>query len=73
VIPLSIRKDVLGVVLLFCKSGTHYFSERIINLLNALSNQVIVIIENIRSANMEKTHAIIREQLSEKNIYAQDL
>ena len=70
VIPLSIRKDVLGVVLLFCKSGTHYFSERIINLLNALSNQVIVIIENIRSANMEKTHAIIREQLSEKNIYS---
>jgi Nif-specific regulatory protein len=70
VIPLSIRKNVLGVVLLFCKSGSHYFSERIINLLNALSNQVIVIIENIRGANLEKTHAIIREQLNAGNLYA---
>jgi transcriptional regulator with GAF, ATPase, and Fis domain/energy-coupling factor transporter ATP-binding protein EcfA2 len=70
VIPLSIRKSVLGVVLLFCKSGSHYFSERIINLLNALANQAIVIIENIRSANLEKTHAIIREQLNTGNLYA---
>lgn len=69
-IPLSIRKSNLGVVLLFCKSGSHYFSERIINLLNALSNQIIVIIENIRSANLEKTHATIREQLHEGNLYA---
>lgn len=69
-IPLAIRKNVLGVVLLFCKKGSHYFSERITNLLNALSNQVIVIIENIRSASMEKTHAIIREQLNERNLYA---
>lgn len=70
VIPLSIRKNVLGVVLLYCQSGSHYFSERIINLLNALSNQVIVIIENVRSANLEKTHAIIREQLNAGNLYA---
>lgn len=70
VIPLSIRKNVLGVVLLFCKSGAHYFSERIINLLNALAYQAIVIIENVRSANLEKTHAIIREQLNAGNIYA---
>lgn len=69
-LPLSIRKNNLGVVLLFCKSGSHYFSERIINLLNALSNQIIVIIENIRSANLEKTHATIREQLHEGNLYA---
>ncbi|MGC9361764.1 MAG: tetratricopeptide repeat protein, partial [Candidatus Syntrophosphaera sp.] len=48
VIPLSIRKDVMGVVLLFSKSGSHYFSERIINLLSSLCNQAIVIIENIR-------------------------
>ncbi|MDD3578863.1 MAG: sigma 54-interacting transcriptional regulator [Candidatus Cloacimonetes bacterium] len=68
--PLSIRKNTLGVVVLFCKSGSHYFSERIINLLNALSNQIIVIIENIRSANLEKTHATIREQLHEGNLYA---
>jgi len=69
-IPLSIRKSVLGVVLLFCSGGSHYFSERIVNLLNALSNQVIVIIENVRSANLEKTHAIIREQLNAGNLYA---
>lgn len=70
ILPLSIRKNNLGVVLLFCKSGTNYFSERIINLLNALANQIIVIIENIRSANLEKTHATIREQLHEGNLYA---
>ncbi|MDY0299780.1 MAG: sigma 54-interacting transcriptional regulator [Candidatus Cloacimonadaceae bacterium] len=69
-IPLSIRNNNLGAVLLYCKSGSHYFSERIINLLNALSNQIIVIIENIRGANLEKTHAIIREQLNEGNLYA---
>jgi Nif-specific regulatory protein len=70
VLPLAIRKDVLGVVLLFCKSGSHYFSERIVNLLSALANQAIVIIENIRSASLEKTHAIIREQLNAGNLYA---
>jgi Nif-specific regulatory protein len=70
VLPLSIRKNTLGVVLLFCESGSHYYSERIINLLSALSNQIIVIIENIRSANLEKTHATIREQLNASNIYA---
>ena len=69
-IPLAIRKAVHGVVLLFCRSGSHYFTERIINLLNALCNQAIVIIENIRSASMEKTHASIREQLHEGNLYA---
>lgn len=70
VLPLSIRKNTLGVVLLFCKSGSKYFSERIINLLSALANQIIVIIDNIRSANLEKSHAIIREQLSSNNLYA---
>ncbi|MDD4224351.1 MAG: sigma 54-interacting transcriptional regulator [Candidatus Cloacimonetes bacterium] len=69
-IPLAIRQDVLGVVLLFSKSGSHYFSERIINLLSALCNQAIVIIENIRSASLEKTHATIREQLNSGNFYA---
>ncbi len=70
VIPLAIRSDVLGVVLLFSKSGSHYFSERIVNLLSALANQVIVIIENVRSASLEKTHATIREQLLSDNLYA---
>ncbi len=70
VLPLSIRKNTLGVVLLFCESGSHYFSERIINLLSALSNQIIVIFENIRNANLEKSHATIREQLNTNNLYA---
>ncbi|MDD3234844.1 MAG: sigma 54-interacting transcriptional regulator [Candidatus Cloacimonetes bacterium] len=70
VMPLSIRKNTLGAVLLFCKSGSHYFSGRIINLLSALTNQIIVVIENIRSANLEKTHAIIREQLHSGNLFA---
>ncbi|HQF34696.1 MAG TPA: sigma 54-interacting transcriptional regulator [Candidatus Cloacimonas acidaminovorans] len=69
-LPLSIRKNTMGVVLLFCKSGSKYFSERIINLLSALSNQIIVIIENILSANLEKSHNVIREQLSSNNIYS---
>ncbi len=69
-LPMAIRRDILGVVLLFCKSGSHYFSERIVNLLSALANQAVVIIDNIRSASLEKTHAIIREQLTEGNIYA---
>ncbi|MDD2331942.1 MAG: sigma 54-interacting transcriptional regulator, partial [Candidatus Cloacimonetes bacterium] len=70
IIPLSIRRSVQGAVLLFCHSGANYFSERMINLLSALCNQIIVIIENIRSQNLEKTHAIIREQLNAGNIYA---
>ncbi len=70
VLPLSIRKNTMGVILIFCKSGSKYFSERIINLLSALANQIIVIIDNIRSANLEKSHAIIREQLTSNNIYA---
>ncbi len=70
VFPLAMRKNALGAVLLFSKHGSHYFPERVINLLSALSNQVIVIIENIRTANLEKTHAIIREQLNAGNIYS---
>ncbi|MFO7659717.1 MAG: sigma 54-interacting transcriptional regulator, partial [Candidatus Cloacimonadaceae bacterium] len=70
VIPLSMRKKALGVVLLFTQKGSNYFSDRVINLLNAMANQVIVIIENIRTSNLEKTHAIIREQLNEGNLYS---
>lgn len=70
VLPLSMRKNALGVVLLFSRHGSHYFSDRVINLLSALSNQIIVIIENIRTSNLEKTHAIIREQLNAGNTYA---
>ncbi len=70
VLPLFIRKNVLGTVLLFAQSGSHYFSERIINLLSALTNQAIVTIENIRSAGLEKTHNSIREQLNMGNVYS---
>ncbi len=69
-LPLVIRKKAQGVVLLFCSSGTQYFSERMVNLLSALSNQVIVIIENLRSASLEQSHAIIREQLVADNLYS---
>jgi Nif-specific regulatory protein len=69
-IPMTVRKNALGVILLFSRHGSHYFPERMINLLNALANQVIVIIENIRATNLEKSHAIIREQLHEGNIYS---
>lgn len=70
VIPLAMRKNAMGVVLLFTQQGSNYFSDRVINLLNAMANQVIVIIENIRTSNLEKTHAIIREQLNAGNIYS---
>lgn len=70
ILPLSMRKNAMGIVLLFSRHGSHYFSERVVNLLSALSNQIIVIIENIRSSNLEKSHAIIREQLHSGNIYA---
>jgi Nif-specific regulatory protein len=70
VLPLAMRKNALGVVLLFSRHGSHYFSDRVINLLSALSNQIIVIIENIRTSNLEKSHAIIREQLNAGNIYS---
>ncbi|MBM4403957.1 MAG: sigma 54-interacting transcriptional regulator, partial [Candidatus Cloacimonetes bacterium] len=69
-LPLIIRKRTQGVVLLFCSSGTQYFSERMVNLLSALSNQVIVIIENLRSASLEQSHAIIREQLIADSLYS---
>jgi Nif-specific regulatory protein len=70
VLPLSIRKNVLGAVLLFAQTGSHYFSERIVNLLSALTNQAIVTIENIRNANLEKTHSSIRAQLNLGNVYS---
>ncbi len=68
--PLSIRNKPQGVVLLFSKHGSHYFPERVVNLINALSNQIIVIIENIRSTNLEKSHAILREQLTSANSFS---
>ncbi len=68
--PLTIRNKAQGVVLLFSKHGSHYFPERVVNLISALSNQIIVIIENIRSTNLEKSHAILREQLNTSNSFS---
>ncbi|MCB5231136.1 MAG: sigma 54-interacting transcriptional regulator, partial [Candidatus Cloacimonas sp.] len=67
--PLTIHDQTLGVILLFSKHGSHYFSERITNLLNALSNQAVVIIEHYRNASLSKTHETIRGELSEPQIF----
>ena len=67
--PLSFHNQVLGVILLFSKHGSHYFSERIRNLLNALSNQTVVIIENFRHSALSVSHANIREELSSPQIF----
>ncbi len=67
--PLSFHNDVLGVILLFSTHGSHYFSERICNLLNALSNQTVVIIENFRHSALSLSHANIREELSSPQIF----
>ncbi len=67
--PLSLHNQVFGVILLFSKHGSHYFSERICNLLNALSNQAVVIIENFRHSALSLSHASIREELSSPQIF----
>jgi len=67
--PLSLHSQVFGVILLFSKHGSHYFSERISNLLNALSNQAVVIIENFRHSALSLSHASIREELSSPQIF----
>ncbi|HOQ79857.1 MAG TPA: sigma 54-interacting transcriptional regulator [Candidatus Cloacimonadota bacterium] len=64
---LNIRNNTIGVILLFSKHGSHYFAEKMINLLNSLCNQIIVIIENIRHSNLEKSHAVLREELESGN------
>lgn len=67
--PLSFHNQVLGVILLMSKHGSHYFSDRISNLLNALSNQTVVIIENFRHSALSRSHAIIREELSSPQLF----
>jgi Nif-specific regulatory protein len=68
--PLSIRANHMGVILLFARHGAHYFTEKMVNLLNALCNQIVVIIENIRHTNLAKSHAIIREELNTANPFS---
>ena len=66
---LSIRNNNQGVILLFSRHGAHYFSEKMVNLLSALCNQIIVIIENIRHSNLAKSHAVLREELETSNVF----
>jgi transcriptional regulator with PAS, ATPase and Fis domain len=40
------------------------------NLLNALCNQIIVIVENISYSNLQKAHEVIREELSTSSTFA---
>ncbi len=62
--PLSFHNQTLGVILLFIKQGSRYFPEKVHNLLNALSNQAVVIIENSRYIALSQSHATIREELN---------
>jgi len=67
--PLSFHNQTLGVILLFSKHGSHYFTEKVCNLLNALCNQTVVIIENFRHNALSRSHAIIREELSTPQLF----
>jgi len=67
--PLSVRNDKKGVICLFSKHGTHYFTEKMINLISALCNQIIVIVENISYSSLQKHHEIIREELASKSSF----
>ncbi len=61
--PLTVRNDKKGVIMLFIKRGSHYFTEKMVNLICALCNQIIVIVENISYEKLQKSHNMIREQL----------
>ena len=67
--PLVVRGEKKGVICLYTKQRMHYFTEKIFNLLNALCNQIIVSVENISYENLQKTHAVIREELASTNIF----
>jgi transcriptional regulator with PAS, ATPase and Fis domain/uncharacterized protein YlzI (FlbEa/FlbD family) len=62
--PLSVRDDKKGVILLISKFGSHYFTEKMYNLINALCNQIVVIVENITYKTFQKSHANIRQELA---------
>ncbi len=68
--PLIVRNDKKGVICLFTKHGSHYFTERIVNLISALCNQIVVIVENISFENIQKSHDIIREELASSSTFA---
>jgi len=61
--PLVVRNEIKGVICLFSKLGSHYFTEKMVNIINALCNQIIVIVENISFKKLQASHNIIREEL----------
>ncbi len=68
--PLIVRNDKKGIVCLFTKHGSHYFTERMFNLISALCNQIVVIVENISFENLQKSHESIREELASSSTFA---
>ena len=68
--PLIVRNDKKGVVCLFTKHGSHYFTERMFNLISALCNQIVVIVENISYENLQRSHESIREELASTSTFA---
>ncbi|HPR17294.1 MAG TPA: sigma 54-interacting transcriptional regulator, partial [Candidatus Cloacimonadota bacterium] len=67
--PLSVRNERKGVICLFTKRSSHYFTEKMYNLISALCNQIVVIVENISFENLQKTHEGIREELAAANTF----
>jgi len=70
IIPLIIRGENKGVIALFTKFSTDYINERMFNLISALCNQIVVIVENVTFANLQKSHADIREELASVKTFA---
>ncbi len=68
--PLIVRNDKKGIVCLFTKHGSHYFTEKMFNLISALCNQIVVIVENISFENLQKSHESIREELASSSTFA---
>ncbi len=68
--PLGVRNDKKGVICIFSKHGSHYFTEKMFNLISALCNQIIVIVENISFSILQKSHAVIREELAATSTFA---
>ncbi|MDO9577482.1 MAG: sigma 54-interacting transcriptional regulator [Candidatus Cloacimonadales bacterium] len=67
--PLTVRNEKKGVICLFTKRGNHYFTEKTYNLISALCNQIVVIVENISYEKLQKAHEIIREELAESSTF----
>ncbi len=68
-IPLNLRNKPQGVIVLMTAHGSHYFPERTINMISALCNQIIILIENVKSLRLEKTHDSIRGKLNQSNTF----